>query len=194
MVQTDNSSRYPTLDFIVPVSEEYDQRKFLRVYELRNTISVGGLQVEDGQVTVNAFTGCHVGKLVGIAQKYDLLKILSCMTNTGEPVYELEKTSTAQDAAAFGVYWCEDELVNEDVNCSIAAVGNGRIKVCDQNGNIDIGDWICSSDMSGAGMKQTDPQLMNYSVAKSTDIVDWDLEPGTPGQKTKIISCTYQSG
>ena len=195
MVQVDNQSRYPNLDFILPVSgPDYDERNFLRVFDIRSTLSIGGMQALNGQVTVNAFTGCHAGKLTGLAKQYDLVKIISCISTSGEPVYEVEKTSTAQDSSALGVYWSASTLINEDVNCTIAAVGNGRIKVCDQNGNINIGDWLCSSDVSGAAMRQTDSQFMNYTAAKSTENVDWDSEPGTPGLKTKIISCTYSAG
>ena len=103
-------------------------------------------------------------------------------------------TSTAEDPAALGVYSHESNMINADVDCAIACIGNGWMKVCDQNGNIEIGDWLCSSDITGAAMKQSSAQFMNYTVAKSTSRIDWDTVPGTPGQKTKIISCTYHGG
>jgi hypothetical protein len=41
------------------------------------------------------------------------------------------------------------------------------MNVCGQGGNIEAGDLITSSDMSGKGMKQDDDIVRNYTVAKA---------------------------
>ena len=69
-------------------------------------------------------------------------------------------------------------------------MGEGGINVCNEGGNIEIGDYICSSNNKGKGMKQDDDLLHNYTVAKALESVDWSKETAT----TKMIACTYHCG
>ena len=76
------------------------------------------------------------------------------------------------------------------------AVGEGLIRVTDTNGNIETGDYICSSNRAGHGEKQDDDLLHNYTVAKATQPYnftsasnDADLE-----YKSVLIACTYHCG
>ena len=70
------------------------------------------------------------------------------------------------------------------------SVGEGGINVCSEGGNIAVGDYICSSNVLGKGMKQDDDLLHNYTVAKALEAVDWSTEELT----TKMIACTYHCG
>ena len=70
------------------------------------------------------------------------------------------------------------------------AIGEGGITVCDKNGNIEIGDYICTSSLKGKGMKQDDDLLHNYTVAKALESVDWSKETTT----SKMIAATYHCG
>jgi len=72
----------------------------------------------------------------------------------------------------------------------VNALGEGGINVCSENGNIEIGDYICTSSIKGKGMKQDDDLLHNYTVAKALEAVDWSKET----QTTKMIACTYHAG
>lgn len=84
-----------------------------------------------------------------------------------------------------------DDLVNNKYKeVTVNALGEGGINVCSQGGNISIGDYICTSDVKGKGMKQDDDILHNYTVAKALESVDWSKESAT----TKLISCTYHAG
>lgn len=68
----------------------------------------------------------------------------------------------------------------------VNAVGEGGIWVCGQNGNIQNGDLIVTSDISGVGMKQDDDIIKNYTVAKATcDVIFKDDEK-------KFIGCIYK--
>jgi hypothetical protein len=69
------------------------------------------------------------------------------------------------------------------------AVGEGMINVCKDGGNIEIGDYICSSNRPGKGMKQDDDLLHNYTVAKAREAVVW--EEGD--DSIKQIACSYHS-
>ena len=69
----------------------------------------------------------------------------------------------------------------------VNAVGEGMVNVCSEGGDIEIGDYLCSSNVPGKAMKQDDDLLHNYTVAKATQYVKWANEPTT----TKMIGCTY---
>jgi hypothetical protein len=73
---------------------------------------------------------------------------------------------------------------------SVNSVGEGAINVCDLNGDIQSGDYICSSTMKGKGMKQGDDIMHSYTVAKALESVIWADEPSN----TKMIACTYHCG
>ena len=107
--------------------------------------------------------------------------------------YTVTPTSTEKDKAVLGVY--SSEYTNSPENelggiHSIFALGDGHILVCSEGGDIEVGDYICSSNTEGHGMKQDDDLLHNYTVAKATEAVDWSVESVT----VKLISCTYHCG
>lgn len=83
----------------------------------------------------------------------------------------------------------------------VNAIGEGMINVCSYNDDIIAGDYICSSAVTGKGMKQDDGILHNYTVAKALEGVLWDTEIVgengcyvIDGYKCKMIACTYHSG
>ena len=77
---------------------------------------------------------------------------------------------------------------------SIFSLGDGHILVTDEGGNIEIGDYICSSNIPGHGMKQDDDLLHSYTVAKATQAIDFSTEqPGPYGYKSVLITCTYHA-
>ena len=83
------------------------------------------------------------------------------------------------------------QLIKDSARCiSINALGDGAINVCSEGGNIENGDYICSSNTAGKGMKQDDDILHNYTVAKALEDVDWSEEDNN----TKMIACTYHCG
>jgi hypothetical protein len=69
----------------------------------------------------------------------------------------------------------------------INSVGEGGIWVCGQNGNIENGDLIVSSNSHGHGMKQNDNIIRNYTVAKATcDAIFKNVKD------KKFIGCIYK--
>jgi len=105
-------------------------------------------------------------------------------------------TTTSKDKAVVGVYKASKTFLQYDDTHQYNAVGEGRILVTDTNGNIETGDYICSSTRIGHGEKQDDDLLHNYTVAKATQpynfasaSVDSDL-----GYKSVLIACTYHCG
>lgn len=50
----------------------------------------------------------------------------------------------------------------------VQSLGEGAILVCDENGDIEIGDYITTSSVPGIGMRQDEGVLHNFTVAKAT--------------------------
>lgn len=75
----------------------------------------------------------------------------------------------------------------------INSIGEGQINVVAEGGNIEAGDYICSSSTPGKGMKQDDDLLHNYTVAKARESVEWTAEE-IAANAVKMIACTYHCG
>jgi hypothetical protein len=68
----------------------------------------------------------------------------------------------------------------------INSIGEGAMWVCNANGNLVNGDYICASDIEGLGMKQDSEFLANYTVAKIT--MDCDFNPSLVNKKTAVTT------
>ena len=86
------------------------------------------------------------------------------------------------------------EIKNAMINYN--ALGEGKILVTDTNGNIETGDYICSSTRTGHGEKQDDDLLHNYTVAKATEPYNFASASNDAdlGYKSVLIACTYHCG
>jgi len=82
-----------------------------------------------------------------------------------------------------------DQIKGQYTLVAINAVGEGQVYVCGQNGNISNGDYICTSDTPGKGMKQTSNVLSNTTVAKARENVTFDFP-----EQIKQVACFYVSG
>jgi hypothetical protein len=166
----------------------------------------------DSEVAYDTFTGCHPTSI-------DATKITSIikgmiLKSTGDVFYRQENsisnawvtteaTMIEKDKAVVGVYnkpsaW--DGVVNESPNGKqlymYNAVGEGQVLVTDEGGSIENGDYICSSNRKGHGMKQDDDIMHNYTVAKATEGIDFSNTSvdDNLGYKSKLIACTYHCG
>lgn len=62
-----------------------------------------------------------------------------------------------------------------DTRIFVNSLGEGAIWVIEANGAIENGDYLTSSDVPGYAMKQGDPYIANYTVAKAT--MSCDFQP-----------------
>ena len=67
------------------------------------------------------------------------------------------------------------------------------------NGNIEVGDYITTSAISGYGQKQDDDVLHSYTLGKAIETVDWDTVTETISFNAKtykvyLIAVVYTSG
>lgn len=178
--------------------------------------SIGSIRGVGGTFAIYAFTGVHDAKILQSDSKtaniietgasdnnhYPLGTILVnvkseivTLNDNGDPSMQPESyivsSSLHQDKRAFGVYFGNANDEERPHYESVAAIGDGAILVCSQNGNIENGDYITTASGSGGyGCKQNDDILHNYTVAKSLEDVDWSTEPSS----SKLIACTYHCG
>jgi hypothetical protein len=71
----------------------------------------------------------------------------------------------------------------------INALGEGLINVCGEGGDIEIGDLIVTSSISGKGMKQADDFVRSITVAKSRQAVTFSSPTDV-----QQIACIYLGG
>jgi hypothetical protein len=85
--------------------------------------------------------------------------------------------STRQnDKTCFGVMSCKPfNEYSEKRFCVVNSLGEGAIWVLNTNGNLEAGDYITTSNVTGYGQKQDDDILRNYTVAKIT--MDCNFNP-----------------
>ena len=96
--------------------------------------------------------------------------------------YSDESNSYIVSSVHQAVYDAHDVL-------AINSLGEGCINVCGEGGDIEIGDYITTSSMSGKGMKQDDDLLHNYTVAKARENVTFSSPT-----EVKQIACSYHCG
>lgn len=157
---------------------------------------------------LKASTQPMVGDIVmitGIAGRRNVSNILASVA----------QSTTAESKAAFGVVASSDDMPDYDDNEGIVSairisalndlteteynalkadnyylmvngVGEGQINVCDDNGDIEVGDFISTSATPGKGQLYTGSD-MRVVVAKALEPVDWSAETET----TKMIACVY---
>lgn len=111
-----------------------------------------------------------------------------------------------KDKAVFGVLVKEKKLnkdhwyKDKDARAGIVnALGEGRVWVYNAGANIEAGDYITTSSVSGYAMKQGDDLLHNYTLAKATETIDWSnvSETVTVNGKTYkvyLLAVVYVSG
>jgi hypothetical protein len=113
----------------------------------------------------------------------------------------------ANDKAVFGVFVAEGPLPKDhwyrakesERFATVNALGEGRAWVCNINGEIEVGDYITTSPVSGYGQKQYDNLLRSCTLGKATESVDWDsvtetIEFGGRTYKVYLIAVVYTSG
>jgi hypothetical protein len=71
----------------------------------------------------------------------------------------------------------------------VNAIGEGKINVCGQGGDIAVGDFIVASDTAGKGMKQADDMFYSYTIAKAREAVTFSSPT-----EVKQIACIYMGG
>lgn len=146
--------------------------------------------VNDTTVAYNTFTGSHYTIVEGL-KKNEKLELYTVLESTGEKFSVQEqctKSRVCKDRKsnkAMGVYGGKTASGTEMMLC----IGTGFIWVVNKGQDIEIGDYLMSSNIKGCAEKQDDDILHNYTIAKVTEDVRWKK-----GEKKRLVSCTYHGG
>jgi hypothetical protein len=98
--------------------------------------------------------------------------------------------STPQSATQESIeYQASDIEMYPDDIIQMNALGDGQINVCGENGDIEVGDLIVTSNTPGKGMKQSDGFIQNFTVAKAREAVTFS----SPDEVKQIV-CIYMCG
>lgn len=115
------------------------------------------------------------------------------------PIVQLSRK--AKDKTVYGVLGDPVRNTNNPERLIVNAVGEGGICVANTNGNVENGDYICSSSLLGYGERQDDDLLHNYTVAKV--VMDCTFELDSPyyqcyeiadGVRVAFLACVYYCG
>lgn len=176
--------------YIAAGSQDGTSKRLIRFQDSGLT-AIGDITHTNGAITYGAFTGNHPSIIQDVGTNNyvygTIVKIDSTglIENTQQPLFYCSKTTTAKQKSAFGVF----SSVDDEGTSIVFALGDGHILVNAEGGDIEIGDYICSSNTDGIGMKQDDDLLHSYTVAKAAENVIWSNET----ENVKLIICTYHS-
>jgi hypothetical protein len=123
------------------------------------------------------------GRPTIITKQRDVIK-----TYTASPKEQLFNTricSTRKSKSAVGVYGGTDKE-GRDMCLSL---GTGFMWVANKGGDLEIGDYLISSDVKGCVEKQDDNIYYNYTVAKITQNIKWQ-----PLEQKRLVKVIYEGG
>lgn len=161
------------------------------------------------------FTGGHEG-LIPKDHKYQIGDIicdkeLVNISDISNSIFEMEISNKKCQRNVRGIYVGRRELKNQTIPASLKgfkgsiqfskfkdthdvarfnAVGEGVMNVCGRGGDIEAGDYICSSDILGKGMRQEDQDNEKpYTIAQARGSVTFSRE-----DQVKKIAVIYLRG
>jgi hypothetical protein len=181
---------------IVGAGDNTVQRTLISFRNNTNAV-VGSITQVGGTITYGAFTAEHPGFIINIDDDYVygcIVKIDNTNSIGRNVFYTVSKTTSSYDKKVMGIFAGVESLnLDSDSNFSgsysIYSLGDGHILVCNEGGDIQIGDYLCSSNTPGVAMKQNDDLLHSYTVAKATENISWNEQI----TGSVLISCTYHS-
>jgi predicted RecA/RadA family phage recombinase len=100
-------------------------------------------------------------------------------------LFKSQICKTKASKKAIGVYGGTDKEGRD----LILALGTGMIWVANKGSNLEIGDFLISSEIPGCAEKQDDGLYRNTTVAKITENIVWET-----GEAKRLVSCIYVGG
>ena len=189
--------------------------KFIDVYAGNGT-NIGFLRADgSGGVEISdAFTGRHPtviqtseNNLLGLIVESSGTLWASSSVSTAIPKVNLSNSNNSKkvfgvigslesEYEGYGAIW---GVGDNESQITVNSLGEGKVWVTNINGNIENGDYVTTSEISGYGRLQDDDILHNYTVAKCTETVDWSSVSDTINHngidyKKYLIGCTYHCG
>jgi len=144
-----------------------------------------------GNRPFGTFTGAHLCEYNSNITSNDIGKLLeiesTSLDTINDNIFYVKLCNTIKSKKIIGIYTNNTTKFDSENIChNVNGIGEGGIKVCSHNGDLEIGDFLVSC-YCGCAMKQDDDILRNYTVAKTIDSVNWNEESETE----KLIGCIY---
>ncbi len=166
---------------------------------------IGTISNAGGIVSYNAFTGSHYAWSAANLAAGSLVSLTGENRRFGdrsdsEVVYGIQETARPNDPACLGAYLALQEpsqASGDDNPHLVMAVGNGEMWVVDRGpGDLQPGDALISSDVSGCAMKDDPARFpVGHVVARAAEAVRWAqvTETTSDGVKRKKVSVLLDS-
>ncbi len=172
-------------------------------------ISIQQAGVEEGTISVttttvsyNAFTGSHYAWTDTEIEKGVLVSLTG--VNRGlhddsesEVIYGITPTASVNDPRVMGSYLGLQEStqpMSVENPHLVMAVGNGAMWVVDNGRNIEIGDYLISSDVEGHAMVDPETFEVSHIVARVSEPIVWDeVAEEVEGRKHARITVFFES-
>ena len=117
---------------------------------------------------------------------------MSCLSNKYKDkrvlgvISSIENKSTREDTTSSG--WTGVLAMDNDgrKRIRVASIGEGGMWITNEYGNLENGDYICSSNISGYGCLQNDDIKHSYTVAKILMNCDFNINQNTKYKTRKL--------
>ncbi len=184
--------------YIVSIEKEHvSNTAYVRF--MRQGAFVGSITESGGTTSYNAFTGSHIasldkdydpGTLISISGELEKMNEM----DLSEPIYKGFVSNKANDPSVLGSFLhAQEDSAADPYNKLIMAVGNGFIWVVDNGDDLEVGDYLISSDVEGHAMLDNGDFEVAYIVARVAEPVNWYEETATiDGVKHKRISVFFE--
>jgi hypothetical protein len=163
----------------------------------------GGISVSGTTVSYVAFTGSHFAWTETALERGTLVSLTGDNRRKhddagAEPIYGIEPARRANDPHCLGSYLgLLEPLQSHDSNNphQVMAVGNGDMWVIATDRDIEPGDYLISSEVSGHAMLDDEERFeVGHVVARAAEPVDWStVTDAREGCKHKRISVFFES-
>ncbi len=165
---------------------------------------------DNGSGSYGPFTGGHDGLVLKAftAEQGDIVCDGDVIAKNGvsDAILSMELSSKPMQKSCAGAFVLQHELnetnrpaAMKDLDLddyskldaiTFNALGEGLINVCGEGGDIEKGDYICTSSIAGKGVKQPQPDdLKSYTVAQSRENVIFSSTT-----EIKQIAVIYKAG
>ncbi len=162
----------------------------------------GQISVSGNTITYGAFTGVHYAISEDETLERGMLVSLNGLNSNfhgkddSEIIYGISKTSKANNSRVMGAYLgLMDPMVekSKDNPSQIMAVGNGDMWVAENGQNLEVGDFLISSDLAGYAMLDKGEFDIAHVIARVGENVNWaEVSTEIDGRKVYRVSVFFE--
>jgi hypothetical protein len=163
----------------------------------------GQISVSGATITYGAFTGVHYAQTENEKIERGMLVSLNGQNSnlhnlkSSELVYGIDKTAVPNDSKVMGAYLgLMDPLAakSADNPVQIMAVGNGEMWVVDNGKDLEVGDYLISSDLPGYAMLDKGDYDISHIIARVGENINWNkVQQTINGKKVMNVSVFFEN-